>query len=75
MTMRVLSVRGTLPEHCHRQEEITESVTTTLVGNTVDRGVVERFHRNVGVETRHTVLPLEEYGRIEDFGQSNDVFI
>lgn len=61
MTMRVLSVRGALPEHRHRQEEITESFTTTLVGDTVNRGIVERFHRNVCVETRHTVLPLEEY--------------
>ncbi|UUU26413.1 type III polyketide synthase [Streptomyces sp. DSM 40750] len=75
MTMRVLSVRGALPEHRHRQEEITESFTTTLVEDTVNRGIVERFHRNVCVETRHTVLPLEEYARLKSFGQSNDVFI
>jgi alkylresorcinol/alkylpyrone synthase len=75
MTMRVLSVRGILPEHRHRQEEITESFATTLVEGTVDRGVVERFHRNACVETRHTVLPLEEYARLGDFGRSNDVFI
>lgn len=75
MTMRVLSVRGALPEHRHRQEEITESFTTTLVGDTVNRGIVERFHRNVCVETRHTVLPLEEYPRLKSFGQANDVFI
>ncbi|MDG9700833.1 type III polyketide synthase [Streptomyces sp. DH37] len=75
MTMRVLSVRGILPEHRHRQEEITESFATTLVEGTVDRGVVERLHRNACVETRHTVLPLEEYARLGDFGRSNDVFI
>ncbi|MFF8035236.1 MULTISPECIES: type III polyketide synthase [unclassified Streptomyces] len=75
MTMRVLSVRGVLPEHRHRQEEITECFTTTLVEGAVDRGVVERFHRNACVETRHIVLPLEEYARLEDFGRSNDVFI
>ncbi|PJE97268.1 type III polyketide synthase [Streptomyces carminius] len=75
MTMRVLSVRGVLPEHRHRQEEITEAFTTTLVEGTVDRGVAERFHRNACVETRHTVLPLAEYARLEDFGRANDVFI
>ncbi|MEE1940054.1 3-oxoacyl-[acyl-carrier-protein] synthase III C-terminal domain-containing protein [Streptomyces sp. TRM 70361] len=75
MTMRVLSVRGVLPEHRHRQEEITESFTTTLVEGTVDRGVAERFHRNACVETRHTVLPLAEYARLGDFGRANDVFI
>ncbi|MFD3503236.1 type III polyketide synthase [Streptomyces sp. NPDC058678] len=75
MTMRVLSVRGALPEHRHRQEDITESFTSMLVGGTAKHGIVERFHRNVCVETRHTVLPLEEYARLESFGQSNDVFI
>ncbi|MEU5367355.1 3-oxoacyl-[acyl-carrier-protein] synthase III C-terminal domain-containing protein [Streptomyces sp. NPDC005925] len=75
MTMRILSVRGVLPDHRHRQEEITESFATTLVAGAVDRGVVERFHRNVCVETRHSVLPLEEYARLGDFGRSNDVFI
>jgi alkylresorcinol/alkylpyrone synthase len=75
MTIRVLSVRGVLPEHRHRQEEITESFTNALVGGAVDRGVVERFHRNACVETRHTVLPLEEYARLGDFGRANDVFI
>ncbi|MEU4872029.1 3-oxoacyl-[acyl-carrier-protein] synthase III C-terminal domain-containing protein [Streptomyces sp. NPDC021608] len=74
MTMRVLSVRGALPEHRHRQEEITAAFTATL-GDGVDRAVVERFHRNMCVETRHTVLPLHEYARPGDFGRSNDVFI
>ncbi len=36
---------------------------------------MRRFHGNAGVEYRHTVLPLEEYGRIESFTQSNDLFI
>ncbi|HET9383156.1 MAG TPA: 3-oxoacyl-[acyl-carrier-protein] synthase III C-terminal domain-containing protein [Streptomyces sp.] len=75
MTMRIVSVRGVLPDHCHRQEEITESFATTLVEGTVDRGVVERFHRNVCVETRHSVLPLTEYAGLGDFGRSNDIFI
>lgn len=75
MTMRVLSVRGALPDHCYRQEEITESFATTMLEASVNRAVVDRFHRNACVETRHTVLPLEEYARLEHFGQSNDVFI
>ncbi|WP_221361622.1 type III polyketide synthase [Streptomyces beigongshangae] len=75
MSMRVLSVRGVLPEHRYRQEEITGSFTDTLARGTLDRAVVERFHRNVCVETRHVVLPLEEYARLGDFGRSNDAFI
>ena len=72
---RVVSVRGVLPEHQHRQEDITESFATTMVQGSVNRAVVDRFHGNACVETRHTVLPLEEYARLDDFGASNDVFI
>ncbi|WP_181785184.1 type III polyketide synthase [Streptomyces phytophilus] len=75
MTIRVLSVHGVLPEHRYRQEEITESFATALAEGTLDRRVVERLHRNACVESRHTVLPLEEYARLGDFGRSNDVFI
>ncbi|MBC9731643.1 type III polyketide synthase [Nocardioides marmotae] len=71
----VVSVRGVLPEHRHTQEEITESFASTLLAGSVNRAVVDRFHRNACVETRHTALPLEDYARLEDFGQSNDAFI
>jgi alkylresorcinol/alkylpyrone synthase len=73
--MRVLSVRGTLPEHRHRQEEITDAFVASMPVGGVDRALVGRFHRNACVDTRHTALPLERYGRLRDFGESNDAFI
>jgi alkylresorcinol/alkylpyrone synthase len=73
--MRILSARGALPDHRHRQEEITESFAATMLRGVVDRAVLDRFHRNAGVETRHTALPLERYGRLRDFGEANDAFI
>lgn len=73
--MRVLSVRGALPEHRYPQEQITEAFATSMTTRQVDRRVVERFHRNACVDTRHTVLPLEDYPALRDFGESNDVFI
>ncbi len=73
--MRVLSVRGALPEHRYTQAEITESFATTMIRGQLDRRVVDRFHRNACVDTRHTALPLERYGELRDFGESNDAFI
>ncbi|QDH11145.1 type III polyketide synthase [Nocardioides dongxiaopingii] len=73
--MRVLSVRGVLPDHRYRQEEITDSFVDRMTTGKVDRKVVERFHRNACVETRHTALPLEAYAGLDDFGASNDAFI
>jgi alkylresorcinol/alkylpyrone synthase len=75
MTMRVLSVRGALPDHRYRQEEITDAFASTMLRGAVDRGVLDRLHRNAGVETRHTALPLERYGQLRDFGEANDAFI
>ncbi|GAA1881225.1 3-oxoacyl-[acyl-carrier-protein] synthase III C-terminal domain-containing protein [Pseudonocardia ailaonensis] len=72
--MRLLSVRGVLPDHRHPQAEITR-VFADAMGPGVNRALVDRFHRNAGVETRHTALPLDRYGQLRDFGESNDAFI
>jgi alkylresorcinol/alkylpyrone synthase len=37
--------------------------------------LVDRFHRHACVDSRHTALPLERYGDLKDFGESNDAFI
>ena len=73
--MRILSVRGALPEHRYEQQEITTTFTETMLGGAVDRSIVERLHRNAGVETRHLALPMERYAQLRDFGESNDAFI
>ena len=73
--MRILAVRGALPSHSHPQAEITEAFGEVISERSVDRALLRRFHRNAGVERRHTVLPLEEYAGLRDFGHANDLFI
>ncbi len=75
MTMRVVSVCGALPEHRYSQDQITEAFTATVLPGSVSPDVVRRLHRNAGVTTRHLALPLERYGTLRDFGESNDAFI
>ena len=74
--MPILSVRGALPDHHHQQSEITDAFVDVIAGDVaLDEQLLRRFHGNAGVTTRHTVLPLEGYAALGDFGVSNDLFI
>jgi alkylresorcinol/alkylpyrone synthase len=73
--MRILTVRGALPPHSHPQAEITEAFGEFISERSLDRSMLRRFHANAGVERRHTVLPLDQYAGLGDFGQANDLFI
>jgi alkylresorcinol/alkylpyrone synthase len=73
--MRILSVRGALPEHRYRQSEITAAFADQLLRADASRAALERFHQNSGVSFRHLVLPLKRYGSLGDFGEANDTFI
>jgi alkylresorcinol/alkylpyrone synthase len=39
------------------------------------RPLLQRLHASAGVQTRHTVLPLDEYRALADFGAANDAYI
>jgi len=73
--MRIVAAHGVLPEHRYAQAELTDAFTRTMLRGAVDGGVVRRFHTNAQVDTRHLVLPVERYGELRDFGESNDAFI
>jgi alkylresorcinol/alkylpyrone synthase len=72
---RILAVRGVLPGHRYEQAEITAAFAEVVAAHGADGALLERFHRNAGVDSRHLALPLEEYARLADFGEANDVFL
>lgn len=73
--MEILSVRGVLPEHTYPQETITDAFATVIAQGELDERLLRRFHANAGVRQRSLVLPLEAYGELDGFTETNDLFI
>ncbi|MGW7193886.1 type III polyketide synthase, partial [Streptomyces sp. NPDC054838] len=68
------AVSSVFPPHAYRQSEITEALARCLPPGS-DRGLLRRVHASVRVDRRHLALPLERYGRGNDFGTTNALFV
>jgi alkylresorcinol/alkylpyrone synthase len=73
--MRVAAVGSALPEHYYDQETLLAAFREQWAERYHNVGRLERLHRNVLVGGRHLALPMEEYSKIETWGQANDHWI
>jgi Predicted naringenin-chalcone synthase len=72
---RIVAAAPALPEHSYAQAELTEALVPMLTQDAQHAALIRRLHSASGVETRHLVMPIEQYGALDSFRRSNDLFI
>ncbi len=72
---RIVAVRSAFPAHRYPQAVLTREFAELTGLGDAQRALLERLHRNSGVDTRHTVLPLHEYNSLRGIELTNDRYI
>jgi len=73
--MRIAAVGSALPPHYYDQDTLLEAFKRHWAERHYNLDRLEALHRNVLVGGRHLALPIEEYERLERWGQANDAWI
>jgi alkylresorcinol/alkylpyrone synthase len=73
--MRIAAVGSALPPHYYDQDTLLAAFKRHWAERHYNLDRLEVLHRNVLVGGRHLALPIEEYERLERWGQANDAWI
>ncbi len=73
--MHISAVGKAFPPHYYDQGELLSALKAEWAREHHNPARLDRLHRNVLVGGRHLALPIEEYDRLETWGQANDAWI
>jgi alkylresorcinol/alkylpyrone synthase len=73
--MRIAAVGSALPPNYYDQDTLLEAFKRHWAERHYNLDRLETLHRKVLVGGRHLALPIEEYERLESWGQANDAWI
>jgi alkylresorcinol/alkylpyrone synthase len=72
---KIVGMRSAFPAHRYQQPDFTRTVAELGGLGPAQRALLERLHGNAGVDTRHIVLPLPDYGTLRGIVATNDRYI
>lgn len=72
---RIAAVGAAFPGHFYDQETLLAALRAYWEERYFNLDRIEQLHRNVLVGGRHLALPLEDYPKLQTFGQTNDAWI
>ena len=70
----IAGVYGVVPAYRYSQQEITEFFVEAPAFSGLEE-LVRGLHKHSKVDSRHLILPLDDYLSLGDFGETNDLFI
>ena len=71
----IAAVQSAFPPYRYPQAEFAQKVADQVGLDPVQRARLERLYEKAGVDTRHTILPMAEYGALGGIGPANDRYI
>ncbi len=73
--MKIAAVGEAFPAHYYSQERLLEEFKRVWSRQLFNQDRLEVLHKNVLVGGRYLALPIEEYSKIESWGEANDAWI
>src|ERR1700754_2869060 len=70
----IAGVHGVVPPNRYTQQEITDKFVEVPAYAGFEE-ILRALHASAKVDTRHTILPMDDYLTLGDFGDTNDLFI
>src|SRR5271165_1310020 len=71
----IAAVQSAFPAYRYRQAEFARIVADQVGLDPAQRARLEQLYSNAGVDNRHTILPMAEYGALGGIGPANDRYI
>jgi alkylresorcinol/alkylpyrone synthase len=73
--MQIVSASSAFPKHYYPQAVLLQALKEYWGAELENPQLLQRLHRNTGVDGRHLALPIHVYPKLSSWGEVNDLWI